>query len=101
MLFDALGISASLYTARGLVDGMLAGLSGASCPQWTGTGGDGYRARRDEAVANAHAVRGDISDALDLLSSVEADHLQALVEGCGVMPTSPSAGIGGYPSGRR
>ena len=61
MLIDALGPAGPLHSAHGLVDDLRAVLADASCSQWTGTAGDGYRARRDEAVAQAHTVLEEIS----------------------------------------
>ena len=100
MLIDALGPAGPLNSAHGLVDDLRAALADSSCPQWTGTAGEGYRARRDEALAQAQTVLEDISQALDLVPSFEAECAKALVAGQAAMPTSGMAGIGMAMAGR-
>ena len=97
MLIDALGPAGPLNSAHGLVDDLRAD---ASCPQWTGTAGDGYRARRDEAVAQAHTVLDDISQALDLVPSFESECAKTLAAVQHAMSTSCKVGIGMALSGR-
>ena len=88
MLIDALGPAGPLHSAHGLVDDLRAVLADASCPQWTGTAGDGYRARRDEDVA------------LDLVPSFEAECAKTLAAAQRAMSTSCKVGIGMALSGR-
>ena len=90
MLIDALGPAGPLHSAHGLVDDLRAVLADASCPQWTGTAGEGYRARRDEAVAQAHA----------LVPSFEAECAKTLAAARRAMSTSCKVGIGMALSGR-
>lgn len=101
MLCESAAVSASLNSAYGLVDALRGILASTSCPQWTGTGGDSYRANRDEVVATAQGVLDDIQTALDLMPSFEADIAAAVAGGYGMMPTSGMAGLSGVPWGRR
>lgn len=100
MLIDALGPAGPLHSAHGLVDDLRAVLADASCPQWTGTAGEGYRARRDEAVAQAHTVLEEISQALALVPSFEAECAKTLAAAQRAMSTSCKVGIGMALSGR-
>lgn len=76
MIIDPLSPAPSLNAAYGLVDTLRVALTGATCPQWTGVGGDAYRTSQSEAVACALGVLADIQAALDLLPSLEAEHAQ-------------------------
>ena len=53
MILDPTSPGLSLQAAQGLVDGLRGVLAGATCPQWTGVGGNSYRARCGETVAGA------------------------------------------------
>lgn len=76
MILDPLSPAPSLNAAHGLVDNLRAALTGITCPQWTGVGGDAYRTNQSEAVACALGVLDDIQAALDLIPSLEAEHAQ-------------------------
>ena len=71
MILDPTSPGLSLQAAQGLVDGLRGVLVGASCPQWTGVGGDSYRARCGEVVAGAQAV-------LDLVPAFDAERAHGL-----------------------
>ena len=70
MPIDTAAVSVSLNSAYALVDALRCALRGSSCQQWTGTGGDSYRLRKDEVVAQA---------ALDAVPTLEANATAFLV----------------------
>ena len=53
MPIDTAAVSVSLNSAYALVDALRCALTGSSCSQWTGTGGESYRLRKNEVVAQA------------------------------------------------
>ena len=57
MILDPTSPGLSLQAAQGLVDGLRGVLVGATCPQWTGVGGDSYRARCGETIAGVNALK--------------------------------------------
>ncbi len=79
MPIDTAAVSVSLNSAYALVDALRCALTGSSCPQWTGTGGDSYRLRKDEVVAQAQGVLDDIQAALDAVPTLEANATAFLV----------------------
>ena len=79
MILDPTSPGLSLQAAQGLVDGLRGVLAGATCPQWTGVGGDSYRARCGETVAGAQAVLDQIQQALDLVPAFDAERAHGLV----------------------
>ena len=78
MILDPTSPGLSLHAAQGLVDGLRGVLAGATCPQWTGVGGDSYRARCDETVAVAQGVLDQIQQALDLVPAFDAERAHGL-----------------------
>ena len=78
MILDPTSPSHSLRGAYGLVDALRNALGDATCPQWTGVGGDSYRARCCEVVAGAWGVLEHIQEALDLVPAFDAQRAQAL-----------------------
>ena len=77
MILDPTSPGLSLHAAQGLVDGLRGVLAGATCPQWTGVGGDSYRARCGETVAVAQGVLDQIQQALDLVPAFDAERALA------------------------
>ena len=73
MPIDTAAVSVSLNSAYALVDALRCALTGSSCSQWTGTGGDSYRLCKDEVVAQAQGVLDDIQAALDAVPTLEAN----------------------------
>ncbi len=78
MILDPTSPGLSLQAAQGLVDGLCGVLVGATCPQWTGVGGDSYRARCGETIAGAQAVLDQIQQALDLIPAFDTERTQGL-----------------------
>lgn len=78
MILDPTSPGLSLQAAQGLVDGLHGVLAGATCPQWTGVGGDSYRAHCGEVVAGAQAVIDQIQQALDLVPAFDAERTRGL-----------------------
>ena len=75
MILDPTSPGLSLHAAQGLVDGLRGVLAG---PQWTGVGGDSYRARCGETVAGAQGVLDQIQQALDLVPAFDAERAHGL-----------------------
>ena len=118
MPIDTAAVSVSLNSAYALVDALRCALMGSSCSQWTGTGGDSYRLRKDEVVAQAQGVLDDIQAALDVVPTLEANATAFLAStvvtvanGCntavaladfyGTVLTSAAAAVSGDVLGRR
>ena len=116
MPIDTAAVSVSLNSAYALVDALRCALTGSSCSQWTGTGGDSYRLRKDEVVAQG--VLDDIQAALDAVPTLEANATAFLAStvvtvanGCntavaladfyGTVLTSAAAAVSGDVLGRR
>ena len=78
MILDPTNPGLSLQAAQGLVDGLRGVLVGATCPQWTGVGGDSDRARCGEVVAGAPGVLDQIQQALDLVPAFDAERAHGL-----------------------
>ena len=78
MILDPTSPGLSLQAAQGLVDGLRGVLAGATCSQWTGVGGDSYRARCGEIVSGAQAVLDQIQQALDLVPAFDAERAHGL-----------------------
>lgn len=78
MILDPTSPGLSLHAAQGLVDGLRGVLAGATCPQWTGVGGDSYRACCGETVAGAQAVLDQIQQALDLVPAFDEERAHGL-----------------------
>ena len=78
MPIDTAAVSVSLNSAYALVDALRCALRGSSCPQWTGVGGDSYRARCGETIAGAQAVLDQIQQALDLIPAFDTERTQGL-----------------------
>ena len=110
MPIDTAAVSVSLNSAYALVDALRCALTGSSCPQWTGTGGDSYRLRKDEVVAQAQGVLDDIQAALDAVPTL-ASTVVTVANGCntavtladfyGTVLTSAAAAVSGDVLGRR
>ena len=69
MPIDTAAVSVSLNSAYALVDALRCALRGSSCSQWTGTGGDSYRLRKDATaflVSTAAAVTNGYNTAVTL-----------------------------------
>jgi len=52
-------------------------LAGATCPQWTGVGGDSYRACCGETAAGAQGVLDQIQAALSLVPAFDEERNRA------------------------
>ena len=78
MILDPTSPGLSLQAAQGLVETLRSAIVCASCPQWTGVGGDSYRARCGEVVAGAQAVVDQIQQALDLVPAFDTERAHGL-----------------------